>query len=206
MKDKPLIKICGLWRREDIESANIADPDYIGFVFAESRRRVDIKTAADLKAGLKPHIKAAGVFVNETAEKIAEISSAEIIDIIQLHGDEDDAYIKRLKAGVKLPVIKAIPMGGKPRETREADFILLDTFDREKRGGIGRAFEWELAKKVTEKIKLPFFLAGGLNEANLAEAARIGPFCFDISSGAETDGLKEREKMIRLVQIVRGLQ
>jgi phosphoribosylanthranilate isomerase len=202
------VKLCGLWRMEDIEAANTALPDYIGFVFAESRRRVDLKTAASLKAALDPRIKAVGVFVNEGAEEAAEAASAGVIDLVQLHGDEDAAYIKRLKSMVNLPVIKAVPMGsGCPSGcgTEESDYLLLDTFDREKRGGAGKPFDWGLINSFVEKTKKPFFLAGGLNETNLEAAAKMEPFCLDISSGAETNGLKDREKMIRIVRTVREL-
>jgi indole-3-glycerol phosphate synthase/phosphoribosylanthranilate isomerase/anthranilate synthase/indole-3-glycerol phosphate synthase/phosphoribosylanthranilate isomerase len=197
------VKICGLSRREDIASANIALPDYIGFVFAESPRRVTAETAAELKKHLNPNIKSVGVFVNEAPENIAALSKTGTIDIVQLHGDEDDDYIKNLKAILKNLIIKTVAIGGEsPLETAEADYLLFDSYDKDKRGGSGRAFNWDMVNSFSEK---PFFLAGGLNEANLTAAAQINPFALDISSGAETDGVKDREKMIKIVKIVRGI-
>ena len=102
------VKICGLSRQEDIEMVNLAGPDYIGFVFAESRRKVNRQIADELKRLLKPDIKAVGVFVNEEPEQIINLCCNKTIDLIQLHGDETDDYIKKLKVAVSVPIIKAL--------------------------------------------------------------------------------------------------
>jgi phosphoribosylanthranilate isomerase len=200
------IKICGLSRMEDIEYANFAMPDYIGFVFAESGRRVSDETAVQLKSALSPRIKSVGVFVNDGTERIAALCRAGVIDLVQLHGDEDGEYIRRLKKTVQKPVIKAIPMDDKFKgDFPEADYILLDSFDKEKRGGGGKRFDWDLISEFAGQAGKPFFLAGGLNEDNLEAAARMKPFCLDVSSGAETGGVKDGKKMLNLVKIAREL-
>jgi phosphoribosylanthranilate isomerase len=205
------IKICGLSRMEDIEYANLAMPDYIGFVFAESRRRVSDETAMKLKSALSPRIKAVGVFVNDKAERSAALCRAGVIDLVQLHGDEDGEYIRRLKKTLQIPVIKAIPIDDKFKDGKfndtlpDADYILLDSFDKQKRGGSGKRFDWALISESAGQTGKPFFLAGGLNEDNFAAAAQLEPFCLDVSSGAETDGVKDKKKMLNLVRIAREL-
>jgi phosphoribosylanthranilate isomerase len=205
------IKICGLSRMEDIEYANLATPDYIGFVFAESGRQVSAETAAKLKNALSPRIISVGVFVNDKIERIDALCRAGVIDLIQLHGDEDGEYIRRLKMTVQNHVIKAIPVhtgfkGGKFEEVlSEADYILLDSFDKEKRGGSGKRFDWGLISEFAAQTDKPIFLAGGLNEDNLEAAARMKPFCLDVSSGAETGGVKDGKKMLNLGKIAREL-
>ncbi|MDR2105171.1 MAG: phosphoribosylanthranilate isomerase [Deferribacteraceae bacterium] len=206
MQQEPLIKICGLSRKEDVYAVNIVLPDFIGFIFAESRRRVTLETAVELKRELNPSIIRVGVFVNESIENIEKIFNAGVIDMVQLHGDEDDGYIKRLKAAIWIPVIKAVPMGSDapPLSTYEADYILLDAYDSQRRGGSGRTFDWGLIKNAALMLKKPLFLAGGLNESNIALAAKLKPFCLDINSGVESNGVKDREKIIRIVRLVRG--
>ena len=198
------VKICGLRRIEDIEAVNHELPDYIGFVFAQSRRRVDIKTAAMLKENLDPRIKAVGVFVNEDVSAISEIVQNGIINLIQLHGDEGDEYIKRLKKVCACPVIKAVGVGGTPPIlSKAADYLLFDTISAQ-RGGAGKAFDWNI---LNEYHKMPYFLAGGLSIDNVAEALnQLLPFCVDVSSGMETDGFKDPEKINEFVQLVRRPQ
>ena len=198
------IKICGLRRIEDIEAVNHALPDYIGFVFAQSRRRVDIKTAAMLKEKLDIGIKAVGVFVNEDISAISEIVQSGIIDLIQLHGDEDDLYIERLKEICDCPVIKAVGVGGTlPLLPKAADYLLFDTISTQ-RGGVGKAFDWNI---LNEYHNMPYFLAGGLSTENVSEAlSQLLPFCVDVSSGVETDGFKDPEKINEFVQLVRRTQ
>ena len=197
------IKICGLSRIEDIETVNRTLPDFIGFVFAPSRRKVDITTAAVLKEKLNPHIEAVGVFVNENINVVTEICRKGIINIIQLHGDEDDEYIRCLKESCTCPVIKAIGVGDMlPSLPLASDYVLFDTLS-ERRGGIGKTFEWSI---LNEYNGLPFFLAGGLSVENAADAIRLlKPFCVDISSGVETDGLKDAEKIEKIISLVRGI-
>jgi len=196
------VKLCGLRREEDIKAANELWPDYIGFVFAEkSRRAVTRETAARLKALLAPGIPAVGVFVNAQPETVAYLLEDGIIDLAQLHGQEDVDYIARLRALTDRPVIQAIRVrtaeDAKRAEQSPADFILLDAG-----AGDGKTFEWELAESVAR----PYFLAGGLTPGNAGEAvARLHPFALDVSSGIETDGVKDPEKMREFMRIVRSL-
>ncbi|MDR3296445.1 MAG: phosphoribosylanthranilate isomerase [Clostridiales Family XIII bacterium] len=190
------IKICGLWREEDIRCANLCLPDYIGFVFAESRRRVDESTAARLKAGLDPRIRAAGVFVNAETEQIRRLCGAGIIDLVQLHGDEDEAYILEVKRLTGKAVVKAVRVGETPPAPHilesPADYLLFDTLSAAGRGGTGRTFRPDLIRHVAR----PYFLAGGLHPGNAAEMIRLlAPYCIDVSSGVETDGRKDFAKM-----------
>lgn len=194
------IKICGLFRNQDIEYANTAEPDYIGFVFAESRRKVTPEKASELKKFLNPDIKSVGVFVNQNKSLIAELVRNKIIDIIQLHGNEDNAYISELRELTgDTPIIKAVSVKSTEDILKSAeyisDFILLDNG----KGGTGEKFDWNLIEK-NHRI----FLAGGVNPDNISEAIKLNPYCIDVSSGAETNGLKDKDKMIQLVRAVRN--
>lgn len=198
------VKICGLSRMEDIAIVNRMLPDFIGFVFAPSRRRVDRKTAALLKENLDPRIEAAGVFVNENIDNIAELYKTGIIDLAQLHGDENGGYIRRLKEMCGCRVIKSVGIGDTlPPLPGEPDYLLFDTLS-EQRGGTGRTFKWEILKKYHG---LPFFLSGGLSFVNVVDSINLlAPFCVDVSSGVETDGVKDTEKIELFVSLVRGAQ
>jgi phosphoribosylanthranilate isomerase len=202
---KVKVKICGLSRAEDIAAVNRALPDYIGFVFAPSRRRVDMRTAAMLKHGLDSRIEAVGVFVNEQMETVIQAYKSGIIDLVQLHGDENDGYIRRLKESCGCRVIKAIGVGDTmPDLPSGPDYLLFDTLptmridarcspDFTYRGGIGKTFDWNILESHHD---LPYFLAGGLNKDNVSKAVRIlAPYCVDVSSGVETDGLKDEKKI-----------
>lgn len=197
------VKICGLSRAEDIDAVNKALPDYIGFVFAESRRRVDTKTAASLKASLDAGIKAVGVFVNQDIDDIASLCHDGVIDLVQLHGDEDGTYIRRLRKSCGCQIIKAVGVGRcLPDIPDGADYLLFDTAS-DGRGGAGRRFDWSLLKAHKGLL---YFLAGGLDISNIAEAIRLlQPFCVDISSGVETDGVKDMEKIDALVRMIRRM-
>jgi phosphoribosylanthranilate isomerase len=192
------IKICGLTRTEDTEAVNAALPDYIGFVFAPSRRRVSFGQATGMKERLDGRIKAVGVFVNEEVYVIADLYRRGVIDIAQLHGGESSQYIERLKKCCDCPVIKAVSVQ-KPGDAQVrtcAEYLLLD----HKGGGTGETFDWGLIGE-TEK---PYFLAGGLNSSNIAKAvSTLAPYCIDVSSGAETEGLKDAEKIAEIVRLVR---
>nr|WP_320025846.1 phosphoribosylanthranilate isomerase [uncultured Acetobacterium sp.] len=197
------IKICGLTRLADIEAVNAVKPDYIGFVFATSKRQVDMETARTLKQALVPGIEAVGVFVNHPVTEIIALAEAGIIDIIQLHGDEDEATVRLLQAQTGLPVIRAFRIKSQAdiKETT-ADYRLFDTYDPSQYGGSGATFNWELLDDVTGD----FFLAGGLNSGNIEAAIKqVKPYCVDISSGVETDGVKDRDKIINIVDIVRKI-
>ncbi len=195
------IKLCGLRREEDIRTVNELRPDYIGFVFApKSRRAVSQETAAALKALLDPAIPAVGVFVDEAPETVASLLEDGIIDMAQLHGHEDAAYIARLRELTGRPLIRAFRIrtreDAEEAEQSPADHILLDAG-----AGDGKAFDWNLVSGV----RRPYFLAGGLTPENAPEAVeRLHPFALDVSSGIETDGLKDPEKMRRFVEAVRG--
>jgi len=195
------IKLCGLSRPCDIEWANALMPDYIGFVFArKSRRYVMPETAKELRGKLDPAIQAVGVFVNESPEVVAVLLNDGIIDIAQLHGGEDEDYIKSLRKLTDRPLIQAFRMGGPADLERayrsSADHILLDNGA----GGTGATFDWALLKEFDR----PYFLAGGLSPENVAQAVKaVHPFAVDVSSGIETDGVKDYKKMTAFVSAVR---
>lgn len=201
------IKICGLSRFCDILAVNEAIPDYIGFVFAESSRQVTADRARQLKRELDPRIRSVGVFVNAPIEEILALAGAggdQAIDVIQLHGDEDAAYMKRLKEHTGLPVIKAIQVRSSTQvqeaEAQPCDYLLLDTYSRDLYGGGGAGFDWGMIPKLSK----PYFLAGGISSENLTQAAARRPYCIDISSGAETEGRKDRGKIAGLVHLLRN--
>ena len=194
------IKFCGLRREEDILTANELRPDYIGFVFAEkSRRAVTREKAARLRALLRDDIPAVGVFVDAQPETVAFLLEEGIINLAQLHGREDAEYIARLRDLSDKPVIQAFRIRSsgdvKRAEKSSADYVLLDAG-----AGDGKTFEWELAESVAR----PCFLAGGLTPENAGEAVeRLHPFALDVSSGIETDGVKDPEKMRAFMRAVR---
>lgn len=187
---------------EDVLTANVLRPDYIGFVFAPSRRQVDAETAKAFADALDKSIKKVGVFVNQPEAEILSYLDKGIIDVVQLHGNEPDELIRRIKARTGKPVIKAVsvktPLDIADGQDSEADYLLLD----HGKGGTGIAFPWELLQMIGAAYK-PFFLAGGINRDNIDEALSYRPFCVDVSSGAETDGRKDPVKMKALVETVR---
>ena len=191
-KKFPKIKFCGLKSERDIGYANEIMPDYVGFVFAKkSRRFVDRNTAIRLRAALADDITAVGVFVNEKENVIASYLNQGVIDIAQLHGDEDDAYIENLRSLTDKKIIKAFRISSgedvKKAVISRADHILLDAGS-----GDGMVFDWSLLKSV----RRPYFLAGGLSVENVAGAVEmLHPFAVDVSSGIETDGVKDINKM-----------
>lgn len=192
------IKICGLTRTEDIEMVNEFLPDYIGFVFAKSRRQVSAEQAKELKNKLRPAIKAVGVFVNEKPENIAEIANQGIIDLIQIHGDEDAAYCAQLRKLTQAPIIKVVRVEREDDfagiEEFDCDYYLFDTLSSKEYGGTGKAFDHSLLHN--KEIKKPFFVAGGLNQDNVAAVIEvIKPFGVDTSGGVETDGIKDVNKI-----------
>lgn len=217
------IKFCGLFRECDIEFANALMPDFVGFVFAEnSRRFVDFALAKRLKARLDSRIKVVGVFVDSPVECVCEALQSKIIDMVQLHGNENNAYISALRESLQknygnaTPIIKAIKMCDshsleKALES-SADFILLDSAN----AGSGVAFEWNLlAQKLQDSRVLDshdfkrdfatrFFLAGGINADNIAKAMSLNPYAIDISSGIESQGIKNFAKMQQIIQMTRN--
>lgn len=192
------IKICGLFREEDIDYANEAAPDYIGFVFAPSRRRVGAAQAAALRTRLSPNILPVGVFVDAPVERISALYKEGTIALAQLHGHEDAAYLAALKHICPVPVIKAVRIhaGTRIETALAADYVLFDNGA----GGTGEAFDWSVLHRLTARLEKPYFLAGGLNSGNIAAAAAFKPFALDLSSGAETNGVKDRAKIMDLVR------
>lgn len=194
------IKLCGLMRAEDIDAANTLRPEYVGFVFAPaSRRRIAPERARELRERLGPGIEAVGVFVREDMETIACLANEGVIDLIQLHGGEDADYLRRLRALTARPVIQAFRIRGaedvRTALKSPADYVLLDSG-----AGTGEAFDWGWIREAGR----PYFLAGGLTPDNVADAVRqLEPYAVDVSSGIETDGRKDREKMAAFVAAVR---
>ncbi|MBQ8952760.1 MAG: phosphoribosylanthranilate isomerase [Clostridia bacterium] len=196
------IKLCGLSRPCDIDWANALKPDFIGFVFApKSRRYVSPEQAAALRRGLDPAICPVGVFVREEPKAVAALLNGGVIDIAQLHGGEDEEYVRRLQALTDRPIIQAIRADGpavlRQAATSPADWVLLDNGA----GGTGAAFDWSLLTG----FERPYFLAGGLGPENAAQAVRaLRPYAVDVSSGIETDGHKDWDKMKAFVEAVRA--
>lgn len=195
------IKLCGLTRPEDIAAANALQPEYIGFVFAaKSKRAVSREMAAALKARLSPQIQAVGVFVNETPEAVASLLNTGIIDIAQLHGQEDETYIRHLRSLTNKQLVRAFRVDGPESLAKAgkspADLILLDSGA----GGTGTAFDWT----VLDKFSRLYFLAGGLDPDTVGDAVkRFHPYAVDVSSGIETAGKKDPAKMAAFVAAVR---
>ena len=192
------IKFCGLFREEDIEYVNKLNPDYIGFVFAKSKRQITKEKAIGLKNKLKSNIKVVGVFVDEDIEKIIDLLSNGVIDIAQLHGNEREEDIKNIKNKSKKQVIKAIRVTTSEDieswKNSCADFLLLDNGQ-----GTGKTFDWNNIKNLNR----PFFLAGGLSIDNIKEAIeKVSPMAIDISSGIESNGVKDYEKMKEVMKIL----
>ncbi|MBQ7919486.1 MAG: phosphoribosylanthranilate isomerase [Lachnospiraceae bacterium] len=195
------IKLCGLRRPEDISYVNGLLPEYIGFVFApKSKRYVTSMEAEKLRKQLDKRITPVGVFVDEEPEVITDLLERRIIEVAQLHGNEDEEYIKRLRTYTNSPIIKAfhIQNGEDVRFANSsfADYVLLDSG-----GGSGETFDWSLLQEV----KRPYFLAGGLTPENVGWAiALLRPYGVDASSSLERDGYKDKEKMTAFVKAVRG--
>jgi len=194
------IKLCGLSRPCDMGAANELKPDYIGFVFApKSKRYVTPEKAMELKQMLLPEIQSVGVFVNEKPETVVKLLQDGTIDIAQLHGAEDEEYIIQLRQLTDKPIIKAfrIETASDIEKALQstADYLLLDSG-----AGTGTVFDW----KLIQNIKRPYFLAGGLDADNAAEAVNtLRPYALDVSSGIETSGLKDKSKMAAFVSAVR---
>lgn len=201
------IKICGLSRPIDIEYVNEAHPDYIGFVFAKSKRQVSIEQAKQLKSLLNPDIQAVGVFVNEEIDNIILLCNQNIIDLVQLHGDEDESYINQLKSRISKPIIKAVRVKDaediKSSQGWGTEYLLLDAYKEGQYGGSGDAFDWT----IISKVKQPYFLAGGIHSENVLDAIKmVKPYAVDVSSGVETDGVKDRNKIIDIITKVRSVE
>lgn len=209
------IKICGLRRLEDVSYVNNYRPDYVGFVFAKSKRQVTREQAEELKNALDSTIIRVGVFVNQPVEWVAGMINQDIIQFAQLHGDEDHEYIAKLRSSInnhilvfdgngETGIIKAVRVKEESdialANSFDCDYILLDTFSVECEGGNGKTFDWSMIKKMNK----PFFLAGGINESNVLQAIQsVKPYGVDASSGLETEGYKDEYKIRNFVEKIR---
>lgn len=202
------VKICGLFREADITAVNRLKPDYGGFVFAQgSPRQVSEKQAAAFRRKMDADIASVGVFVDAPPQLPASCAAEGIIDLIQLHGAEDGGYIRKLRriladSGRSVSIIKAFSIKSVDDVRRavqcEADYILLDHGG----GGTGRSFDWDLIRDV----RRPYFLAGGLHAGNVEKAIqKCRPFAVDISSGAESGGIKDPDKIEQIIRRVRNV-
>ncbi len=191
------IKFCGLKTFDDISFVNELLPEYVGFVFApKSKRYVTPAQAEKFRGALSEKICAVGVFVNENFQTVAELLNAGIIDAAQLHGSEDDEYLKNLRGLTNKIIIQAFQTDKIAAvEKSLADFVLIDSG-----AGDGKVFDWNLVKNLRRE----YFLAGGLTPENVGDAIKIlKPFAVDVSSGIETDGKKDFNKMATFAEVVR---
>ena len=196
------IKICGLRRLEDISIVNRYKPDYVGFVFADSKRKVSHDFAYEMKSNLSSDIVSVGVFVDADIGEIVELFDRGIIEIAQLHGLESEDYINKLRENTngELKIINAIEMSDEKDlleyDNSISDYLLLDSGK-----GSGKTFDWGLIRKDLNK---EFFLAGGINISNIADAIEeFNPYAIDLSSGVETDGLKDENKIEEIMEVIR---
>lgn len=204
------IKICGLLRRDDVDYVNRWRPDYAGFILAEGfRRQILPEQAAELAEHLDPRIQTVGVFVNQPVAFVSDLLDRGIIQLAQLHGDEDEAYMQALreacrKKGCQPHIIQAIRVR-RTEDIRQAgessaDLLLLDAWSDKSVGGSGETFDWSLIQGLNR----PFFLAGGLGADNVAEAIRrVQPYGVDASSSLETEGYKDPDKIREFVEAVK---
>ena len=193
------IKICGLKRLKDIEIVNKYKPDFIGFVFADSKRKVEYNLACEMKKNLDSSIIAVGVFVDADIDEILRLFNDDIIEIAQLHGLENEDYIKCLKdkTNNELIIINAIEISDNVDlsiyDDSLADYLLFDSGK-----GSGKTFDWRFISKDLNK---KFFLAGGLNQDNISQAIKeFNPYAIDLSSGVETNGFKDENKIKKVME------
>ena len=211
----PKVKMCGISKVETIPASIDAKPDYMGLVFAPSKRQVTVEQAKTLVEELHKQyavrynsetIKTVGVFVNETVENLLKIAEEVKLDVIQLHGDEDESFIQILKEQSNVEVWKAVQVRSAADAEKwidsSADMLLFDAYHKDERGGTGEVFAWS----SLDEFERPFMLAGGIDSTNVARATRtVRPYGLDISSGIETNGVKDNEKMKAFTNIVRTI-
>ena len=218
----PKVKMCGISKVETIPAVVEAKPDYMGLVFAPSKRQVTVDQAKTLVEELhkqyatrynsgaeqstNDEIKTVGVFVNETLDNLITIAKEVNLDAVQLHGDEDEAFIKALKEKTDVEVWKAVQIRSAADAEAwidsSADMLLFDAYHKDERGGTGEVFDWS----CLDEFERPFMLAGGIDSTNVARAIRtVRPYGIDISSGIETDGVKDDEKIKAFANIVRTI-
>ena len=211
----PKIKMCGISKVETIPAIIDAKPDYMGLVFVPSKRQVTVEQAKTLVEELHKQyavrynsetIKTVGVFVNETVENLLKIAEEVKLDVIQLHGDEDESFIQILKEQSNVEVWKAVQVRSAADAEKwidsSADMLLFDAYHKDERGGTGEVFDWS----SLDEFERPFMLAGGIDSTNVARAIRtVRPYGIDISSGIETNGVKDDEKMKAFTNIARTI-
>lgn len=224
----PKVKMCGISKVETIPAVVDAKPDYMGLVFTPSKRQVTVDQAKTLVEELhkqyanrynrdaeqysnqtlihQESIKTVGVFVNETVESLLKIAKEVKLDVIQLHGDEDESFIQTLKEQSNVEVWKAVQVRSAADAEAwidsSADMLLFDAYHKDERGGTGEVFDWS----SLDEFERPFMLAGGINSTNVARAFRtVRPYGIDISSGIETEGVKDDEKIKAFTNIVRTI-
>ena len=192
------IKLCGLSRPRDILAANQLRPEYIGFVFApKSSRYISSGQARELKALLSPSNPGSGVFVNEGIDRVEELLNSGVIDLV--HGSEDADYIRQLRTRTGKPVIQAFRITSE-EDVKRAEHSMADHILRDAGAGTGTVFDWSML----QQLRRPYFLAGGLGLHNVEKAVEeLHPYGVDVSSGIETDGGKDPEKMAAFVAAVR---
>ena len=218
----PKVKMCGISKVETIPAIVDAKPDYMGLVFAPSKRQVTVdqakilveelhrgyakKYGSDTEHDKNGTIKTVGVFVNETVENLVTIANEANLDAVQLHGDEDEAFIQSLKERTNVEVWKAIQIRTAADTEKwidsSADMLLFDAYHKDERGGTGEVFDWS----SLDAFERPFMLAGGIDSTNVARAIRtVRPYGIDISSGIETNGVKDDEKITAFTKIVNSI-
>ena len=218
----PKVKMCGISKVETIPAVVEAKPDYMGLVFAPSKRQVTVDQAKTLVEELhkqytkrynngaeqsnNDEIKTVGVFVNETLDNLVSIATETNLDAVQLHGDEDEAFIQSLKERTNVEVWKAVQIRSAADAEAwidsSADMLLFDAYHKDDRGGTGEVFDWS----CLDEFERPFMLAGGIDSTNVARAIRtVRPYGIDISSGIETEGVKDDEKIKAFTNIVRTI-
>ena len=211
----PKVKMCGISKVETIPAVVEAKPDYMGLVFASSKRQVTVEQAKTLVEALHKQCKAqndtvsikmVGVFVNETLDNLVTIANEANLDVVQLHGDEDEAFIQSLKERTNVEVWKAVQIRSAADAEAwidsSADMLLFDAYHKDERGGTGEVFDWS----CLDAFERPFMLAGGIDSTNVARAIRtVRPYGIDISSGIETNGVKDDEKITAFTKIVNSI-
>ena len=211
----PKVKMCGISKVDTIPAVVEAKPDYMGLVFAPSKRQVTVEQAKTLVEELHKQyavwynsetIKTVGVFVNETVENLLKIAEEVKLDVIQLHGDEDESFIQILKEQSNVEVWKAVQVRRAADAEKwidsSADMLLFDAYHKDERGGTGEVFDWS----SLDEFERPFMLAGGIDSTNVARAIRtVRPYGIDISSGIETEGVKDNDKMKAFTNNVRTI-
>ena len=218
----PKVKMCGISKVETIPAVVEAKPDYMGLVFAPSKRQVTVdqaktlveelhrgyaqKYGSDTEHDKNDTIKTVGVFVNETVENLVTIANEANLDAVQLHGDEDEAFIQSLKERTNVEVWKAVQIRSAADVEKwidsSADMLLFDAYHKDERGGTGEVFDWS----SLDAFERPFMLAGGIDSTNVARAIRtVRPYGIDISSGIETNGVKDDEKITAFTKIVKSI-